>query len=87
MITIKSNAAKLNNTLFIHCTHEGRLEGLKRYIHEIHDSYVKNTQYEHMRLVVGHHNNPNMDFELTRKRPSLSLLKDQPNKPKSKNFF
>jgi len=87
LITIKSNAEKFNNTLFIHCTHEGRLKDLKRRIHEIHESYVKDTQYGHMRLVVGHHNNPNMDFELTRKRPSLLLLKNQPNRPKSKNFF
>ncbi|CAF1186890.1 unnamed protein product, partial [Didymodactylos carnosus] len=83
MITIKSKADKFNNTLFIHCTHEGRLADLKQDIHEIHDSYVKNTQYEQMQLVVSHHNNPNMDFELARKRPSQSILKDQPNKPKN----
>jgi hypothetical protein len=67
---------KFENTIFIHCVHEARLEGLQRHIHEIHDSFFKNTDYGNIRLVVGHRNNLNMDFELTHKRPHSSLLKD-----------
>ncbi|CAF5135381.1 unnamed protein product, partial [Rotaria sp. Silwood1] len=29
-----------------------------------------------MRLIVGFRNNPNIEFELSRKRPASSLLKD-----------
>ena len=69
---------KFYKKIFIHCLHEGRFQGLQRQIHEIHDSFFKTTAYGDIRLVVGHRNNPNIEFELTRKRPSSSLLKNQP---------
>src|SRR5689334_10287154 len=33
---------KFKNTIFVHCLHEARFEGIKRYIHEVHDSFFKN---------------------------------------------
>ena len=71
----RKNNHKFENTIFIHCVHEARLQGLQRDIHEIHDSFFKNTEHGNIRLVVGHRNNPNMDYELSRKRPRSSLLK------------
>ncbi|CAF4129464.1 unnamed protein product, partial [Rotaria sordida] len=52
-----------------------RLEGVKRHIHEIHDDIFKNTNQVEKRLIVDHRNNPNIESELTRKRPPSSLLK------------
>ena len=77
MKEIQQNKDKFEKNIFIHCKHEARLEGLKRYIHEIHDSFFKNTPHGEIRLIVGNRNNPNMEYELTRKRPRSSLLKDQ----------
>ncbi|CAF2875228.1 unnamed protein product [Rotaria sp. Silwood2] len=73
-VTRKSNKFKSN--LFVHVTHAARLKGLAREIHVIHDSHFKNTMYGDIRLVVGYRNNPNIEFELSRKRLSSSLLKD-----------
>jgi hypothetical protein len=81
----KEKCNQFKNKIFIHCVHESRLRGLAREIHEIHDSFFKNTIYQEIRLIVGHRNNPNLEFELTRKRPSTSLLKNQPLE-KSKFF-
>ncbi|CAF4058846.1 unnamed protein product [Adineta steineri] len=78
----RKNDDKFKNTIFIHCIHEARLEGVKRHIHEIHDSYFKSTDHGNIRLVVGHRNNPNLDFELTNKRPRSTLLKDPTKKSK-----
>jgi hypothetical protein len=80
MVTIKRKDQKFNNTLFIHCKHEARLEGVKRHIHEIHDNIFKDTDFRDIRLVVGNRNNPDIDYELTGKRPSSFILKDQPKK-------
>ena len=86
--TIKQKDNKFKKMIFIHCTHETRLEGLKRQIHEIHDSFFKTTDYGDIRLVVGHRNNPNMEFELVRKRPHSSLLKNlPPNKSKDPSYI
>ncbi|CAF3989633.1 unnamed protein product [Rotaria sordida] len=74
--TVKRNNNKFKNNLFVHVTHEARLKGLAREIHMIHDSFFKDTSYANIRLVVGHRIDPNIEFELSRKRPSLSLLKD-----------
>ena len=82
-ITVKRKQNdKFQNTIFIHCVHEARLEGLQRHIHEIHDSFFKNTDHRNIRLVIGHRNNPNMDFELSHKRPRSSFLKDPSTKSK-----
>ena len=40
---------------------------------------VKNTPHGDIRLIVGNRNNPNMEYELTRKRPHSSFLKDPSN--------
>ena len=76
--TNKENSNKFQKKIFIHCLHEDRFRGLQREIHDIHDSFFKNTTYQDIRLIVGHRNNPNIEYELTRKRPSSSLLKNQP---------
>ncbi|CAF4037931.1 unnamed protein product [Rotaria sordida] len=82
--TKKETENKFKSNIFIHCTHEARLEGVQRYIHEIHNSFFKNTDYEDIRLIVGHRNNPNLEFELARKRPHSSLLKNIPFNKKQK---
>ncbi|CAF3160882.1 unnamed protein product [Rotaria sp. Silwood2] len=74
--SIKRNNDKFKNNLFVHVTHEARLKGLAREIHLIHDSHFKNTIHGDIRLVVGYRNNSNIEFELSRKRPSSSILKD-----------
>ncbi|CAF3908541.1 unnamed protein product [Rotaria sordida] len=84
MVIIKQKDPKFNNTLFVHCKHEARLEDIKRHIHEIHDSIFKDTNFRDIRLVVGNRNNPDIDYELSRKRPSSFILKDQPKKKKAK---
>jgi hypothetical protein len=71
---------KFENTIYIHCLHEAKFDGLQRHIHEIHDSFFRNTDYENIRLVVGHRNNPNIDLELSYKRPRSSLLEDPSKK-------
>lgn len=76
--TLNDKYNKLRNKIFIHSLHESRFHGLQRQIHEIHDSFFNNTIYQEIRLLVGQRNNPNLEYELTRKRPSTSLLKDQP---------
>jgi len=85
MITVKRKDNKFKSTLFVHCKHEARLAGVKRNLHKIHDDIFKNTAFGDIRLIVGNRNNPDMDYELTRKRPASYLLKDQPKK-KSKSF-
>ena len=35
---VQQNTDKFKNNRFIHCKHESRLGGLKKYIQEIHDS-------------------------------------------------
>ena len=76
MTEVQRNNDKFKNNIFIHCKHEARLAGLKKYIHEIHDGLFKNTPHGDIRLIVGNRNNPNMEYELTRKRPPSSFLKD-----------
>jgi hypothetical protein len=85
IVTIKRKDQKFNNTLFIHSKHEARLEDVKRHIHEIHDSIFKDTDFRDIRLVVGNRNNPDIDYELARKRPPSFVLKDQPKK--KSNYF
>ncbi|CAF1351140.1 unnamed protein product [Rotaria sordida] len=74
--TVKRNNNKFKNNLFVHVTHEARLKGLAREIHMIHDSFFKDASYADIRFIIGHRIDPNIEFELSRKRPSLSLLKD-----------
>lgn len=57
------------------------MAGLKRHIHEIHNSLFKDTGFDDIRLIVGHRNNSNIEYELSRRRPPSYILKDQP-KPK-----
>ncbi|CAF1318100.1 unnamed protein product [Rotaria sordida] len=83
--TIKRKNDKFKNNLFIHVTHEARLKGLAREIHIIHDNHFKNTDYGEIRLIVGFRNNPNIEFELSRKRPSSSVLKDPLRKKRKPN--
>ena len=80
--TVTRKDDKFKKNLFVHFTHEARLKGLAREIHRIHDSYFKDTIHGNIRLVVGYRNNPNIEFELSRKRPSSSILKDPLQKSK-----
>ncbi|CAF4646084.1 unnamed protein product, partial [Rotaria socialis] len=70
--------------IFIHSLYEGRFRHIQREIHEIHDSFFKNTIYQDIRLIVGHRNSPNIEYESTTKRPCSSLLKNQPLQKKQK---
>ncbi|CAF4098144.1 unnamed protein product, partial [Rotaria sordida] len=85
--TIQRNNEKFKNNIFLHVKHEGRLKGLAREIHMIHDSHFKNTSHGDIRLVVGCRNNPNIEFELSRKRPSSSVLKDPLAKKRKPNEY
>ncbi len=72
--SIKRNKDKFQNNLFVHYTYEKRLKGLVREIHAIHDSLFQNTIHGTVRLIVGNRNNPNIVYELARKRPSSSFI-------------
>ena len=71
---------KFRSTIFFHCKHESRLTGIKRMIHEIHHSFFKNTPNEDIRLIVDHRNSPNIEFELSEKRPRPARILDDPLK-------
>ncbi|CAF4801074.1 unnamed protein product [Rotaria sp. Silwood1] len=83
--TVKRKNDKFKNNIFVHVTYEGRFKGLAREIHMVHDSHFKNTDYEEKRLIVGFRNNPNIEFELSRKRPALSVLEDPLAKKRKPN--
>ena len=86
-VTVKErhNEHKYHNTLFVHCLHEASLAGLKRHVHEIHHSLFKDTAFDDIRLIVGHRNNPDIEYELSRRRPPSYILKDQPKPKKTKS--
>jgi hypothetical protein len=73
MTTVKRKDTKLNSILFVHCKHEARLAGVKRNLQAIHDDIFKNTPFDDIRLIVGNRNNPDIDYELTQKRPPSYL--------------
>lgn len=86
--TIKQNHQdKFHNTIFLHCLHESRFHGLKREIHENHNVLFKKEDHGDLRLIVGHHNNPNLEFELVQKRPRNILLKDPLKQSTSNHSF
>lgn len=75
--TPERDGSQLQRTMFVHCTHEARFFGLGRDIHVIHDSLFKNTPNADIRLIVGHRNQANLEFELADKRPRpASILYD-----------
>jgi hypothetical protein len=86
-VLIKRDYEKFKKNLFVHCTYEKRLKNLAHEIHTIHDSYFKNTDQGAIRLVVGYRNNPNIEFELSRKRPPTSILKDPSKKKSNKTHY
>ena len=69
---------KFDKTLFLHCTHEKRLEGLKRDIHQIYSETFQGSPAMDVRLIVGHRNHRNTKSELIQKRPDPALLKPKP---------
>ena len=69
---------KFDKTLFLHCTHEKRLEGLKRDIHKIYSETFQGSPAMDVRLIVGHRNHRNTKSELIQKRPDPALLKPKP---------
>jgi hypothetical protein len=60
LVTVKQKDHKFNNTLFVHCKHEARLEGVKRHLHEIHDHIFKETDFGDIKLIVDNRNNPDI---------------------------
>lgn len=74
------NGNQLERTMFVHCTHEARFFGLGRDIHMIHENLFKNTPNEDIRLIVGHRNNYNLEFELAQKRPRPASILYDPSK-------
>ena len=76
-ISEEQEKSRTKRPMFMHFTHEAQFFGLKRDIHTIHDSFFKNTPNEDIRLIVGHRNNYNLEFELAQKRPRpASILYD-----------
>lgn len=71
--------------LFYHCTHEARLAGLRREIHGIHQQFFNHTPNQDIRLIIGHRNNPNLEYELAQKRPRPICLIDDPSKTARKS--
>ncbi|CAF1489796.1 unnamed protein product [Adineta steineri] len=66
---------KFDKTLFLHYTHEKRLEPIKRDIHKIYSDVFQGTEAESMRLIIGHRNSRNLARELIRTRPYASFIK------------
>ncbi|CAF1418091.1 unnamed protein product [Adineta steineri] len=66
---------KFDKTLFLHYTHEKRLEPIKRDIHKIYSDVFQGTEAESMRLIIGHRNSRNLACELIRTRPYASFIK------------
>ena len=66
------------NTLFIHYTHEKRLDSFKRDMHTIYADVFQGSPAMEVKLVVGHRNSHNTQLELARKRPDSALLKPRP---------
>ena len=69
---------KFDNTLFLHCTHEKRLKGLKRDIHKIYSETFQRSPAMAVRLIAGHRNHRNTKSELIQKRPDPTLLQLKP---------
>ena len=70
---VKSN--KYDNTLFLHYTHENRLEPIKRDIHQIYKDVFQGTEASSIRLIIGHRNSRNIASELLQKKPHSSFIK------------
>ena len=72
------NQKKFTKTLFIHYTHENRLEPLKRDIHTIYSDVFHGTNASDIRLIIGHRNSRSIECELIQKRPHSSFVKLKP---------
>ena len=66
---------KLEKTLFLHYTHEKRLDSLKRDIHKIYSEVFQGSLASDMRLIIGHRNSRNTQLELIQKRPHSAFVK------------
>ena len=64
--------------LFIHYTHENRLEPLKRDIHQIYSDVFHGTEASSIRLIIGHLNSSNIASELIQTRPYPAFVKLKP---------
>lgn len=69
---------KFEKTLFIHYTHESRLEPLKRDIHQIYTDVFHGTEASSIRLIIGHFNSSNIASELIQTRPYPAFVKLKP---------
>lgn len=61
--------------IILHYTHENRFRPMKRDIHEVFREAFSALKIEGLRLIVGHHNSPNLQCELICKRPPIHLIK------------
>lgn len=66
---------KLHNTLFLHYTHEQRLDSIKRDIHNIYSEVFQGTTALDIRLIIGHRNSRNIQLELVQTRPYSTFVK------------
>ena len=66
---------KFEKTLFLHYTHEHRLDSLKRDIHQIYTEVFQGITASHSRLIIGHRNSRNTQLELVQKRPHSGFVK------------
>jgi hypothetical protein len=73
---------KFEKTIFLHYTHEQRLDSLKRDIHKIYSEVFQGTEASDVRLVIGHRNSRNTQSELIQKRPHAAFVKLKPIKSK-----
>jgi hypothetical protein len=73
---------KFEKTLFLHYTHEKRLDSLKRDIHKIYSEVFQGTAASDIRLIIGHRNSRNIQSELIQKRPHGAFVKLKPIKSK-----
>jgi hypothetical protein len=79
---VKNPTATRNGKLFIHYTHEGRLQSTKRDPHRVYEETFQRTPASHVTLTVGGRNRRDAQHELIRKRPSKSLLANRHKKRK-----
>ena len=77
---------QFGDQLFVHYTHEKRLQSFKRDMHQVYENVFKNTPAMNVKLIVGNRNRRDAKNELTRKRPKPSILQSKRIKNKYLKF-
>lgn len=73
----KKNPTDYGEKLFVHYTHEQRLNTLKRDMHHVYNDTFQHTPAMDLNLIVGSRNRRDAKHELIRKRPNKSLLQNK----------